>query len=431
MLRPARSTVADRPAGVWRTGTALFVAQAAAGGLGALAWLVAAKTHSDRSVGTAIALVGAMTWAGLLGNLGLGSTVVSRALDRSRRERAAFAAAAVRVALAAAAAMALVLGLALRLGHGALGATAAQPAVLTSLVFGGAAWAAGVVLDHVAVADGRPSVAVERSLVGGGLRLLVLGGCLATGDRNAPALVAGWALAMVAGSAVAWVRLRVCGALRPASGTGPGPVALARLGARTHHLVNLFGQTPPMVIPVAVAARAGGEAAAAFGAAWQTVGTVGMLSPAVATGLFATGGTDVSRIGERARATTRQVVLVIGAASLVLVIVGPALLGGIGAEYRATGLPALRLLAVALVADAVTNVEIARLRVIGSFGRAVALNGLMAGVAVAGAFVLAGPHGATGAAVAWLAGQSLGALVTRRPARSADPGLPDAVATAA
>ncbi len=430
MLRRARSTVADRPAGVWRSGTALFVAQATAGGLGALAWLIAARTHSDRSVGAAIALVGAMTWAGLLGNLGLGSTVVSRALDRPRSERAAFAAAAVRLASAAAAAVGLVLGLGLRLGHGALGATAARPAVLASLVFGGAAWAAGVVLDHVAVADGRPSVAVERSLVGGALRLAVLGGCLATGERDAAALVAGWALAMVAGSAVAGVRLRVCGALGPASGAGPGPAALARLGLRTHHLVNLFGQTPPMVIPVAVAARAGGEAAAAFGASWQIVGTVGLLSPAVATGLFAAGGADRSRIGERARTTTRQVVLVIGAATVVLVIVGPALLAGIGADYRATGLPALRLLAVALVADAVTNVEIARLRVMGSFGRAVALNGLMASVAVAGAFVLAGPHGATGAAGAWLAGQGLGAALTWRPLRNAGRGLPDVVAAA-
>jgi O-antigen/teichoic acid export membrane protein len=178
---------------------------------------------------------------------------------------------------------------------------------------------------------------------------------------------------------------------------------------RTHHFVNLFGQTPPMVIPVVVAARAGGAAAAAFGAAWQIAGTVGLLSPAVATGLFAAAGSDGRALPDRARATARQVALVIGAAGLVLVVAGPRLLAVVGPGYVDRGLPALRLLAVALVADAVTNVEIARLRVLGDFRSAISLNGLMAAVAVGGAFVLVGEHGATGAAAAWLAAQAVGA----------------------
>lgn len=55
---------------VWRTGGALFVAQVVSGALGVLAWLLAALNYSAQSVGTALALVGALSWAGLIGNLG-------------------------------------------------------------------------------------------------------------------------------------------------------------------------------------------------------------------------------------------------------------------------------------------------------------------------------------------------------------------------
>ena len=80
---------------VWRTGSALFAGQALAGGLGALAWLIAARTHPAGAVGTAIALVGALTWAGLVGNLGLGSLVVGILPGVRRSDRAGIAGVAV------------------------------------------------------------------------------------------------------------------------------------------------------------------------------------------------------------------------------------------------------------------------------------------------------------------------------------------------
>jgi O-antigen/teichoic acid export membrane protein len=398
---------------VWRTGGALFVAQVVSGGLGVLAWLLAAFNYSAQDVGTALALVGALSWAGLIGNLGLGSTVVALWAGDRPSARAALAATAVRVACGAAGALALVVGIGLRYGNGALGEAAAQPWVLASLIVGGAAWAAGVVLDHVAVAGQRAGIAVERSLVSGLSRLALLGVAITMSADGAAALVAGWAAAAVAGSVVAAVRLRVAGLLGPVSDEGPTAPALAREGLRTHHIVNLFGQTPPMLLPVVIAARSGGEAAGAFGAAWQIASTVGLLSPAIATGLFAAASAQRDNLANRSKTTTRHLVAIVAVATAVLIVAGPKLLGLVGDEYHDGGTTALRFLAVALIADAVTNVEVARLRVLRQFGRAIALNALIAVAAVAGAFALAGGYGGAGAAAAWCGAQAVGVVATR------------------
>lgn len=67
-------TASDR---IFRTGGTLFAGNLAAGALGAMTWLAAARLYAVGTVGTAVALVGAVTFLGLLANLGLGTSFVS------------------------------------------------------------------------------------------------------------------------------------------------------------------------------------------------------------------------------------------------------------------------------------------------------------------------------------------------------------------
>ncbi len=397
---------------VWRTGRALFSAQVLSGGLGVLAWLIAARTHPAAAVGTALALVGALTWAGLVGNLGLGSLLVGVLPGTRRIERAPLAGIGVGTAAVVGGGLGLVVAVALRLVGGGLAATASRPVVLVLLVVGGSAWSAGVVLDHVAIVSARPRLTVGRAGASGVIRLLLLGATFAVGWRSGTALLAGWAAAIAIGTAIEaialWSNHHLSFDRRVISATW---APLARQGIRTHYGVNVLGQTPPMALPVLLAVAGRPVQAAAFGAAWQIASIVGLLSPAVATGLFAAGTADRQAVGRRTATTHQQVLAIVVPASVLLFVAAPRLLAAVGPEYVATGTTALRILAVGLLADAFSNIEVARLRIDERYRGAMAINGTILVVTLVGASALVPAWGSTGAAIAWLAAEVLGATV--------------------
>lgn len=415
--------------GVWRTGRALFAAQVASGALGALAWLVAARTHAAPEVGEALALVAALTWAGLIANLGLGSLLVGLLPSAHRPERPLLGGAALATALGAGLSVGLIVALGLRVAGGGISATAQDPLVSLAIVIGAAAWSVGVVVDHLAVAVDRPVAALVRAGIGGGARLAWLAAAILVGSRSASALVIGWSAALAVATAATTWGLVATGDARfrwrtIAVASGP----LARRAVRTHHVINVLGQTPPMLLPIVLAVLGRPVQAAAFGAAWQVAATVGLLSAAVATGLFAAGSADRSATAATAATTRRQVLLVVAAAAVALIVAAPAILGFIGPAYADAGVAALRLLAVGLLADAAANLAVAQLRVHRAFRRAAAVNATIAIVAVGGAALAAGPLGAAGAALAWTVGQLCGCLVARshpaaRPRSSSDADL--------
>lgn len=397
---------------VWRTGRALFAAQVLSGGLGVVAWLIAARTHPAAAVGTALALVGALTWAGLVGNLGLGSLLVGLLPKARRVERAGLAGTGTATAAVVGALLGLAVALVLRVLGGGLAATAARPAVLLALVVGGSAWSAGVVLDHVAVSASRPRLTVARAGIGGIVRLVLLGAGLVVGWRTGTALVVGWAAAIAVGTAFEagslWASHHLAFHRRAAAATW---APLARRGIRTHYGVNVLGQTPPMALPVLLAVAGRPVQAAAFGAAWQIASVVGLLSPAVATGLFAAGSADRPSLKHQTATTRRQVLAIVVPASLLLAALAPQLLGVVGPEYVATGTTALRILAIGLLADAFSNIEVARLRTSERYRGAMAINGTILMVGLGAAAWLVPAWGATGAASGWLLGEALGAVV--------------------
>jgi len=398
---------------VWRTGRALFTAQVISGALGVFAWWIAARTHEPSAVGTALALTGGLMLAGLVGNLGLGSLLVAIVPSARRLERPVLAGSAFGLAIGAGGTLGLVVALVLQFIGGSAVDVVRQPVVVLALVLGAASWSGGVVADHLCVAIGRPRLAVARAMVSGITRLAILGATIAAGALSAQALVIGWAVASVMGLGVTIASLWARGSIawsQPAFAATAAP--MARQAVRTHHVINVLGQTPPMALPIILAGAGKPVQAAAFGAAWQIASVVGLLSPAVATGLFAAGSADRAKAAVLADTTRRQIMLVVSAAAAALAFIGPWLLARVGATYAAEGTTVLRLLAIALVADAWTNIEVARRRVAREFRRAAGLNAIITFTTLAVAVALAPRWGAIGAATAWLAGQMVGASST-------------------
>lgn len=420
MADPTDTQMAARPHGrrsrptvegglILRRGGVVTSAHLAGALLGAVTWVIAARTWPAADVGTAVALTGALTWAGLLANAGLGSTVMALTPGRPARQAAALATSAVRGAIALGAAAGAVLCAALVVGGGALGAAVGQPAVAAAMVVGAAATSATIVVDHVAIASDRAASVVRRQVAFGGARTSVVVATAAHADGVAP-MVAGWAGASALALLVAVAEMRRAGALTEISSPGlAGATRLLRGGAVTHHLVNLGGQSPALLLPLVVVASAPPSEAAALAAAWQIVGLGAMLSPAVATSLFATGSREPGALDLRAKEVLTRLIPACALLGLGVTVVGPLLLDVLGSAYRSLGAVALVLLAAALIPDAITNVAIAVLRVRRRFPAAVALNAGMATLAVLGTAVLAPRLGATGAAAAWLLAQAVGA----------------------
>jgi O-antigen/teichoic acid export membrane protein len=158
-----------------------------------------------------------------------------------------------------------------------------------------------------------------------------------------------------------------------------------------------------------VVARVSAEANAYFYATWMLGAVFFMISPAVATSLFAeTAGPDADL-----RALTLRCLRIVGA--LVVVPMALYLAGGglllrlFGAEYPAQGRLLLVLLTLSVVPDAVTNIAVAVLRATGRIRVAVWLNVLMLASCLVGSWLLLPVLGIAAVGWMWLGAQLAGA----------------------
>jgi O-antigen/teichoic acid export membrane protein len=175
-----------------------------------------------------------------------------------------------------------------------------------------------------------------------------------------------------------------------------------------HHLINLTQAGPAALLPVMVTARLGPDANAHFYLAWMTASMLFMVSPAVASALYA------ERTNSAAVSVSRAAVVVlavVGAPAAVLLLVGGEILGLFNAGYAIEGTPLLRILVLAALPDAVANLAVAHWRSRGEFRLCRRLNLVRAITCLALAWLLLPATGITGAGAGWLAGQTAAALL--------------------
>jgi O-antigen/teichoic acid export membrane protein len=175
-----------------------------------------------------------------------------------------------------------------------------------------------------------------------------------------------------------------------------------------HHLINLTQAGPAALLPVMVTARLGPDANAHFYLAWMTASMLFMVSPAVASALYA------ERTNSAAVSVSRAAVVVlavVGAPAAVLLLVGGEILGLFNAGYAVEGTPLLRILVLAALPDAVANLAVAHWRSRGEFRLCRRLNLVRAITCLALAWLLLPTAGITGAGAGWLAGQTAAALL--------------------
>ena len=371
-------------------------------------WLVVARTSTAAVTGAGAATTSALQAAALLASVGAAAAMIEW-LPRAAGERDWRAALTVGLAVAAAGSAVSGAVVVAVLGHVA----GTLPALATGtggalFVVGTVCFALGTTLDYVAVAERAGGVMLARNT------LFVL--------ARVPVLFVPWLLPGTGDQILtAWTAAGGVSLLVALAGFRGRPLRLTRHGLAGHwramrsslvgqHLVTITAMLGGYLLPIVVVARVSPEANAYFYATWMLGAVFFMISPAVATSLFAEVASDPAAALATARRSAKIIGLLLVGPMAVYLAAGGLLLQLFGPDYPAQGRLLLVVLTLSAVPDAVTNLAVAVLRATGRMGTALTLNTAMLVGGLALAWALLPVLGIVAAGVGWIAAQTLGAL---------------------
>ncbi|WP_433826548.1 lipopolysaccharide biosynthesis protein [Actinoplanes sp. CA-015351] len=382
------------------------------GGLGYLYWMLAARCVPASEIGTATALISAATAVSMIANLGAGHMFIQRLPGSAAADWSRIVSGGLIFGAAATAAAATAGAMIVPRVSGNFGFLAGAPGA-AALVCAAVAVTLTTLLDNVYVAHRAGHGMLVRNLAVATGKILALFVILAfpvPGVDWAEAVLISWTVPTLLVSALTVMfgpgRLRPGARMRPAGILAELPHL--RTALTGHHLINLTQAGPAALLPVLVTAKLGSDANAHFYLAWMTASMLFMVSPAVASALYAERTNAGSAGLKRASAV---VLAVVGVPTVVLFVAGETILGLFSAAYAIEGGPLLKILVLAALPDAVTNLAVAHWRSRGEFRLCRRLNAVRAASCLLLAWLLLPPAGVTGAGVAWLIGQTASALL--------------------
>ena len=405
-------------------------------GLGYVFWVLAAHEFTRQAVGIGSAVISLCSTAALLTYLGSSAILIERLPGRERSSkwtvvliRVCAATAAVTAVVTAALVPVLLASRDYRLFF------STAPLVVVAVV-GAAAWTLVNLLGAAFIAARRAGrlLSIQALISSTKILLLFPLAAVATGARG---LVEAWVASAVIGIGVGvtWLVPGMGLGRRPADRTrrrSPDTPAARRRQRRpaTHrrapvppsvdsvwhlvgqHLTSVGGAVTPLVLPVLVVLRLGVTLNAYFYITWMVGGAFFMVSPSVASAVFAEG----VRAGADLRPTVgkafRVIALVLAPAMAVMIVGGKFILGLFGTAYAVAGYGLLILLAISALPDAVSNVAVVICRVTRRLGYSAALNLAILIMTLAGSWVLMPRLGIVGVGVAWLGAQTVGAIAS-------------------
>jgi hypothetical protein len=372
--------------------------------LGLAFWDIAAGSFSQVSVGLAAAGISAMTLAGTISVVGLGSVLV-----RELPHQPGMQYAIVRTSTIVAALIGFALGGAFVIVAPLLDPDfAAFAAGWHAFVFVGgcAATAASIVIDHAVLGLGRPRLHTLRNTAFSVIKLVLLaaGAWWLNVDGTGVVIFGAWAIAVFASQLFLLPMVR--GARRRSAQPSAIDWAFLRQlssSAVAHQILSFAQEAPPLILPVAVIFVTSPVVTANFYLAWLMASFVFAGQLVWITSLFAVGSRTPARVPRQAVFTTTMALATAVVGVIAATIFGRPILEIFGAEYAdaaADVLPILTAAAIPLVfKDTYTVVE----RIRGRPGRAAPI------VAVGGVLEVALATG--GAALAGLPGLAVGFLV--------------------
>ena len=402
-------------------------------GLGYVFWIITAHMFTSAQVGIASAVISLCSTVALLTYLGSGAMLIERL--HIYEGSAKWTTFLVRICVATAGLTAVVTMVTVPLiahsrNYGSFFG-AVSPVLIA--VVGSAAWTLINLFSAAFIAARRADGLLSIQTLVSVAKLVLVVPIAATGV-GAAGIVGAWVASALLGVAVGaiWLLPRLglghqpgqrhrttsAGEYRRRSGqkarhrqpTRPSRSWMGRMMGQ--HLTSVGGAVTPLVLPVLVVLRLGVTLNAYFYITWMIGGVFFMVSPSVASALFAESVRVNSDLRIVVTKSLRVIALILVPAMVVMIAGGKLILGIFGASYAAAGYVLLILLAISAIPDAVSNIAVAVFRVTNRLGYSAALNVSILVVTLIGAWFLMPPLGIAGVGVAWLGAQTLGAIAS-------------------
>lgn len=344
--------------------------------LGFVFWVVAARLFTAHAVGLTAAIVSASTIVVLLASLGVGGTLIQSLPEQGKPEgwsRTFWAGMAMAVATSLAVGCAVLALLPLIVRQ-----MAALHSVSYALIFavGTVALAAGAIFDYVFIAQRAAGGMLGRNAVVAASKVLIVVLLTVVAGTTALNLLGAWAASSLVGLGFAIVLLaRRVTLLRPPRASTLARTALAlRSRLAGNQLIGMGGALLPYVLPLLVTARLSSSSNAYFYTTWMTAGIFLIISPAVSQSLFAEGAHSPHELVVKARSALGIIGALLAPCVVGVFVMGGTILSAFGPAYEHHAIGMLRIVLLASIPDAVSNVYVAVLRVRGRLGAAAGLN---------------------------------------------------------
>jgi O-antigen/teichoic acid export membrane protein len=178
-----------------------------------------------------------------------------------------------------------------------------------------------------------------------------------------------------------------------------------------NYLTDLFWTIPGLVLPIIVVNQSGAENNAYFYIAWTMSGILTMIPTAITTSMFAEGANDEAQLKIHVRRSLKMVAILLIPAVIVVWFLGHIFLHLFGGLYAENSATLLRWLAIASLPLAINLFYFNIKRVQKKVKPVILLTALMAIIDVLASYLLLPRLGINGIGIAWLAGQSVIALI--------------------
>lgn len=395
---------------LFRNAYALIVNTGITALLGFAYWVVAARLFSSRDVGLAAAAISAMT---LLAGISLFNleAVLVRFIPIAGLHTMRLTAAVYILCGTAAVITASIFILALDLLEPTLrflkeNAGGAWFVVATT------AWMMFVLQDGIMVGLGRAVWVPIENAVFGALKLALLLFFAGTGPFG---IFESWSIAavivVVPFTAIIFRRF-VPSHMGATSPDRPAlTLAALRKYATADYVGAMFDLAAISLLPLIVTHIAGPVQNAFFYQSWIIAYTLILVANNTSRALTVEAAKDEGQVHAYGRTVFTHTLKLLIPAVAAIVLLAPILLQVFGQEYADGGAASLRILALAAIPHVVVLMALVTARVQHRMREVIAIQAATAVIVLGGAILLIGPLGSEGAAIAWLAGQTIVAIV--------------------
>ena len=379
--------------------------------IGYLYWIVAVHLYSANDIGLVSAVISATTLTSSLANPGIGSFLIQALPQRNAgRDWSITLNTGITVGTLTSLIAGIVVAIALPFFSNQFAILGHNIIYTIAFIVGVPLWTVTILLDQTFVAERATGNMLVRNVVFSILKLLLM---ILLAEIGVFGIFSSWVLALAISVIISgWLlipRLK-----RAYNITVHGIIQQVRpmlSSLAWHHFTNLGSTLPMYLLPIFVTVGLSATANAYFYTAWMLGSIFFMISPAVATSLFAEGSHSTDDVLRKAKSSAIIIGALLGPAMLAVFFGGHYILLLFGQNYAEHSLSLLIILSVSAVPDAITNIYVSVLRIQKRLRFAAFVNLGMAFLTLLLALILLPPLGIVGVGWAFFISQGTGSLV--------------------